>query len=175
MKLSYAAAILFFLFTSSHGVGQSLNTIIKDPDLNNKEVMVGKCNRTGLQKGEYGAYFNSQYEVYKPSDKYIEKMKTKINLVDITVVLGTWCSDSKIQVGRFFKVLDLSGYNDKRMTIIGVSRKKQAFTTNIENLGIDLVPTFIIYQNGNELGRIVESPKRSLERDLAKIINKAKL
>lgn len=167
--------ILFFLLAVQFSNAQNLNTIIKDPDLNNKEVMVGKCDRDGLKQGEYGQYFKSQLDSYKPSEKYIDKMKTKINLVDITVVLGTWCSDSKIQVGRFFKVLDLSGYNEKRMAVIGVSRKKTAYTTNIEYLNIELVPTFIVSQNGKELGRIIETPKKSLERDLAKIISKAKL
>ena len=118
--------ILFaiFMLTNLALNSQTLNTIIKDPDLNNREVMVGKCDRDGLESGEYGAYFKSQYETYRPADKYIEKMKSKINLVDITIVLGTWCSDSKIQVGRFYKVLDMTGYNEKRATIIGVSRKK---------------------------------------------------
>lgn len=167
--------ILFILLAVQFLNAQNLNTIIKDPDLNNREVLVGKCDRDGLEQGEYGQYFKSQYDVYKPSEKYIEKMKTKINLVDITVVLGTWCSDSKIQVGRFFKVLDLSGYNEKRMTVIGVSRKKQAYTTNIDYLNIELVPTFVVSQNGKELGRIIETPNKSLEKDLAKIINKAKL
>ena len=137
--------------------------------------MVGKCDREGLKEGEYGAYFKSQYEVYEPAQKYLDKMKTKINLVDITVVFGTWCSDSKIQVPRFYKILDKAGYNEKRMTVIGVNHSKQAFTTNIEHLKIDRIPTFIIYQNGKELGRIIESPKKMLERDLAKIVNKAKL
>jgi len=164
-----------FLFSIQIAVSQNLNTVIKDPDLN-KDVMVGKCDRNGLKQGEYGLYFKSQYEVYEPSEKYIEKMKkVKINLVDITIVFGTWCSDSKIQVPRFYKVLDKAGYNEKRMTVIGVSRKKLAFVTNIEHLDIVLVPTFIISQNGKELGRIIETPKKSLEKDLAKIINKARL
>ena len=174
MKVS-SIFFLLFVFTIVFTKAQNLNTIVKDPDLKNKKVMVGKCDREGLKQGEYGLYFKSQYEVYQPASKYVEKMKTKINLVDITVVLGTWCSDSKIQVPRFFKMLDQAGYNEKRMTIIGVSRKKLAFTTNIEHLDIELVPTFIVFQNGKELGRIIETPKKSLEKDLAKIINKAKL
>lgn len=173
MKTSVYYMILF-LFPIQVTLAQNLNTVVKDPDLK-KDVMVGKCNRDGLKQGEYGLYFKSQYEVYEPSKRYIEKMKTKINLVDITVVFGTWCSDSKIQVPRFFKVLDMAGYNEKRMTVIGVSRKKIAFVTNIEHLNIKLIPTFIISQNGKELGRIIETPKKSIEKDLAKIIKKARL
>lgn len=169
------ASIIILLFSVHFLFAQSINVIIKDPDLQNKKVMVGKCNRDGLRQGEFGAYFKSQYEVYEPSQKYIDKIKSKINLVDITIVFGTWCSDSKIQVPRFYKILDNAGYNEKRMTVIGVNHSKQAFTMNIEHLKIDRIPTFIIYQNGKELGRIVESPKKSLEKDLAKIINKARL
>jgi hypothetical protein len=175
MNMKRIAFSLIFSLSFHFIFSQSLNVIVKDPDLKNKEVMVGKCNRDGLKQGEFGAYFKSQYEVYEPAQKYIDKMKTKINLVDITVVFGTWCSDSKLQVPRFYKILDQSGYNEKRMTVIGVNRKKKAFTTNIEHLKIERVPTFIVSQNGKELGRIIESPKKTLEKDLARIIKKARL
>jgi len=166
---------IVFLLPVHFIFSQNLNTIIKDADLNDKQVMVGKCDREGLQQNEFGVYFKSQYEVYNPAEKYIDQMKEKINLLDITIVFGTWCSDSKIQVPRFYKILDMAGYNEKRMTVIGVSHSKQAYTTNIEHLKIERIPTFIIYQNGKELGRIIESPKKSLEKDLARIVKKAKL
>lgn len=174
MRTLFLASILAMAFAWEANA-QNLNTIIKDPNLDNKEVMVGKCDRNGLEQGEFGLYFKSQYEVYEPAGKSLEKMKVKINLTDITVVFGTWCSDSKLQVPRFFKIIDLAGYNEKRMTVIGVDRKKNALTTNIEHLKVERVPTFIVYQNGKELGRIIESPKKSLEKDLARIIKKAKL
>lgn len=169
--------VLFFIIVlfSFHEISaQAVNTKVKDPGLNMKEVLVGRCNRTGLKEGEFGAYFNSQYELYQPSKSQTEKLKDKINLVDITVVFATWCSDSKIQVPRFFKVLDAAGYNEKRMSLIGVMRDKNALTTDIGYLKIKLVPTFIVSQNGKELGRIIETPKKSLEKDLWKIVNKAK-
>jgi hypothetical protein len=33
-----------------------------------------------------------------------------------------------------------------------------------------LVPTIIFYENGKELGRIVESPEKTLETDILKIL-----
>jgi len=41
---------------------------------------------------------------------------------------------------------------------------------DIDNLDIKRVPTFIIYENGEEIGRIIETPKKSLEKDLEKIV-----
>ena len=37
-------------------------------------------------------------------------------------------------------------------------------------LGIQRVPTFIIYKNNIESGRIIETPKTSLEQDLVNIL-----
>lgn len=171
-KITYMLCTLLFIVQALSA--QNVNTIIEDPDLDFKKILVGECTPEALTKGEFGAYYESQYELYQPASKYTEKLKEKINLVDITVVFATWCSDSKIQVPRFFKVLNASSYNKKRMKIVAVNRQKNAVTTNIQYLDIELVPTFVISQNGKELGRIVETPKKSLETDLWKIVNKAK-
>ena len=41
-----------------------------------------------------------------------------------------------------------------------------------EGLRIELVPTIIFYKDGSEIGRIVETPVESMEKDLLKIIEK---
>ena len=148
---------------------QSKNTIIRDPKLN-KNVLVGFCDEKGLKKGEFGIYFTSQYETYSPKAKTIEKLKANINDYEIKIVFATWCSDSKLQVPRFYKILDLAEFNKSKLETIGVDRTKNALVVNIANLNIDLVPTFIVYKYGNEIGRIVETPSKSLEADLLNII-----
>ena len=40
-----------------------------------------------------------------------------------------------------------------------------------EGLNIEKVPTFIFYKNGIEIGRIIESPEKSIEKDFLKILN----
>lgn len=173
MKQIFIIFVSFFLF-SHLAFSQIKNVKIKDPKLNHQEVLIGYCDEEGLSEGKFGVYFESQYELYDPAEKYIEKMKGTINNVDITIVFGSWCSDSKLQLGRFYKVLDEAGFNEIHLKTIGVNRDKNAFSVNIANLDIELVPTFIVFQNGVELGRIVESPKKSLEKDLAKILKNAK-
>jgi hypothetical protein len=37
---------------------------------------------------------------------------------------------------------------------------------------VSLVPTFIVYRNNQEIGRIIETPNQSLEKDLLKILSK---
>jgi len=150
---------------------QGKNTEITDSK-SGKNILVGYCDEKGLEKGEFGIYFNSQYETYVPKAKTIEKLKAKINKYDIKIVFGSWCGDSKLQVPRFYKILDLLDFNKSQLETIGVDRNKNALVVNIASLNIELVPTFIVYKHGEEIGRIVESPVKSLEDDLLKIIGK---
>jgi len=146
-----------------------MNSMVVDPNTKTK-MLIGYCNIKGLQKDIYGVYFNSQYDVYKPAELYVNKLKETIDDVEITIVLGTWCSDSQREVPRFFKVLSDAGYNIKRVKVIAVDKNKEAIVVDISDMDIKKVPTFIIYKNDKEIGRIVETPKKSLERDLWKIV-----
>lgn len=162
--------LVLIVFTYTQGIAQ-MNSVVVDPKTKSK-MLLGYCDKKGLQKGIYGNYFKSQYDVYSPANGYIKKLEEKIDEVEITIVLGTWCSDSQRQVPRFYKVLNEAGYNDKRVKVIAVDKNKEAIVVDIQDMDIKRVPTFIIYKDEKEIGRIVETPKKSLERDLWKIVKK---
>lgn len=147
-----------------------MNSMVVDPNTKTK-MLIGYCDKNGLEKDVYGVYFKSQYDVYSPAEGYITKLEEKIDDVEITIVLATWCSDSQREVPRFYKVLNEAGYNDRRVKVIAVDKNKEAIVVDISDMDIQRVPTFIIYKNEKEIGRIVETPKKSLERDLWKIVN----
>ncbi len=167
MKVKNLLFILVVL-VGYEAIGQMNSTVV---DINTGEKMLmGYCDKKGLEKGVYGAYFDSQYDIYNPSDSYISKISDKIDECEITIVLGTWCIDSKKEVPHFYKVLNEAGYNDKRVKVIAVNKRKEAILVDINDLNIERVPTMIIYKDDKEVGRIIESPKKSHEQDLWKII-----
>ncbi|MCU0370461.1 MAG: thioredoxin family protein [Bacteroidales bacterium] len=47
-----------------------------------------------------------------------------------------------------------------------VNRDKEAGLVETINYNIQKVPTFIIYRKGREIGRIIETPYTTLEKDL---------
>ena len=165
----YATLILLLMATFA-GTSQQVNKTIIDPELGT-EVMIGYCNKSGLEKGPIGTEFSAEFEDYKPKKKYIEKLTIPIDAVEFTIVLGTWCSDRREQVPHFFKILNQTGYNPKRVKAIGVDKSKNAILVDISNLNIQRVPTFIVYKNGIEIGRIIETPEKNLEQDLWNIIS----
>ncbi len=83
--------------------------------------------------------------------------------------MGTWCSDSRREVPRFKKILDLLNYPAEKVKIFAVNRDKKIEKEDISGLRIEFVPTFIFYSDGKETGRIVETPYKSLEADMLKI------
>ncbi|MFK5855914.1 MAG: thioredoxin family protein [Bacteroidota bacterium] len=161
--------ILLIVLSGLQTTAQMLNSMVVDPNTKTK-MLIGYCDRNGLEKDVYGIYFKSQYDVYKPNEAYISKLSEKVGDIEITIVLGTWCSDSQREVPRFYKVLNDAGYNDKRIKVIAVDKTKAAIVVDIKDLNIEKVPTFIIYRDDVEIGRIVETPKKSLEKDLWKIV-----
>lgn len=166
-------AVFLMLWGQQFLVAQKINQRIWDSKVK-ANVLVGPCDRKALNENEFGVYFKSEYERYQPSGTYINKLKEKVDGIDVVVIFGEWCGDSKIQVPRFMKVLDKAGLPSFNLKIYGVNRDKKGIIYDMSKYNIEKVPTFIVYQDGVELGRIVEAPKKSLERDLWNIAKKAR-
>lgn len=139
---------------------------------NGEEILIGLCNRAGFQQGQYKEWFDEEYGYYNTirQIKLLDSLKGKMDSIKMIVVLGTWCSDSRLQFPRMMGMLDYIGFSEKNQTIICVDRMKKTLSDNIDSLKVLLVPSFIFYKNSKEIGRITESPAESLEADLYKII-----
>jgi hypothetical protein len=90
---------------------------------------------------------------------------------DVTVFLGTWCSDSRREVPRFWKALDLAGPSVPfEIHYIGVDEDKKEPAGRQAKDDIRYVPTFIVRRNGQEVGRIVEESPGGVEKDLLALL-----
>jgi len=170
-KIIVVAILMIFGYQSL--IAQRMNQRIWDSKVK-ANVLVGPCQRKVFNNNEFGVYYKSEYERYKPAESYIDKLKDKMAGVDIVLIFGEWCGDSKVQVPHFMKVIDKAGLPTVNLKIFGVNRDKKAVIMDLSKYNVERVPTFIIYQDGVELGRIVETPKKTMERDLWSIVKKAK-
>ena len=118
---------------------------------------------------------------YQPSPDVVEALAAAGRDLRIVCVLGTWCSDSRREVPRFWKVMAACGLPPESLQMLAVGRADDPAAAAWEaqrglepgyraRYGVELVPTFIVYEGGLELGRIVETPAVSLEADLAAIL-----
>ena len=84
---------------------------------------------------------------------------------------GTWCGDSKRETPRFYKVMEAADFNFKKnFKLVAVNRGKKTPDNLQEGKNIIRVPTFIFYKKGKEIGRYVEYPRESMEKDFLKIL-----
>lgn len=168
-KMIFLAIIMFpgMIFA------QKLNQKIMDEKKGN-EMLIGYCNRDGFTtvNSNFDSAFNAEYPIYKADEATMKQLGGRLNDVKITVVMATWCGDSKEWVPRFYKIMDELDFPFKKLTLICVDRSKKAPGTNVDDLKIELVPTFIFYRNDVELGRIIETPGDLMEKEILKILVK---
>ncbi len=108
---------------------------------------------------------------YSPDPEIIYGLQTFDIPVNIEIFLGTWCHDSVQHVSEYFKIMDMVD-NPYFMTIYtGIPKDKESREPYIKGKNIQKIPTFIIFINGEEIGRIIEHPIKSLEEDILDIIS----
>ena len=119
----------------------------------------------------YSTWYLKGYDEYQLKADAINKL-LEINKenISIKIVMGTWCPDSRREVPRFMRVLNAWQFPTDKLTFIGVDDTKQSPVGEYLKLDIHRVPTFIIYKNNLEAGRIIENPATSLEQDLFNIL-----
>jgi thioredoxin 1 len=110
--------------------------------------------------------FNSQYVGYDVSEKDIALVKSIKSPIVIKALFGTWCHDSVREIPRLTKLLSIAKNSNISTTLITVDRKKTAD----EAYQLKYTPTIIVYQNNQEIGRIIEAPRKSIAQDIVDFI-----
>ena len=154
------------------GFAQILNQKTMD-EKKHREILIGHCNREGFAKCNFDSAYQVGYVSYSPDTAALRLLAPGMKGIAIKLVMGTWCSDSQDQVPRFYKILDMLKFDYSILSLICVDRTKSAPGIELAPLNINLVPTFIFYRNDKEIGRIIETPTISLEKDMLLIIDKA--
>ncbi len=134
-----------------------------------EKTELGWIQRADIMQPAY-ANFSENYDTVHINNDFIDMIKMLHPGVDIVVVLGTWCGDSKREVPRFLKIVDLALIPPHQIKYYGLDRSKKSTDGITERYRIERVPTFIFFKNNNEIGRIVETPRNTLEEDVLTIL-----
>ena len=163
------ALVFPFLILSSLAYGQS-NYYTNDRDEKHLcgPVLIDQLTSDSL----YAKWFESSYRDFAMTEAQPKWTK---GLEDLTVDIyfGSWCGDSKNYVPKFIHLWDSLGLDRDQLNLIGLydgkENYKQGPKGEEKGLKIHRVPTFIFRESDNEIARIVETPRTSLERDVAQI------
>lgn len=79
---------------------------------------------------------------------------------ELIVVVGFWCSDSRDWVPVLLKGLE--SFPDAKVQFYALDRNKQGEPAWENTLNITHLPTFVMMENGQETGRITETPSSGI-------------
>ena len=160
-----------FVLMSVCVFAQETNTVVQDSS-SGKPMLIGFVTKDAFKDTSFSWWFDSEYNNYETDTVSARLFMDKVKDFSVTIIMGTWCSDSRREVPRFLRILDVLNFNSSAgLKIICVDSDKKGKGNEADGLNIELVPTFIISHKGKEIGRIIESPKSSLEKDLLGMIS----
>ncbi|WP_051313490.1 thioredoxin family protein [Sporocytophaga myxococcoides] len=116
-------------------------------------------------------WFSEGYNLYKPDSTVIKSLSNNGSKLTFIVFGGTWCGDTKRELPRFYKITDQANIKREKIALYLLNHDKKSPEKLEKKHKIHSIPTFIIFVNGKEAGRIVESPHNSLEKDLLEVID----
>jgi len=141
------------------------------PTKDSEGNLIGVAHKSDFLKESYNYWFTPNYTKYKVNKKLITQLKPLLKNVTIKAFMGTWCSDSKIETPALYKVLDATNFNYKNLKLATVNRDLKTPDSLQKGYNIHHVPTFIFYKKGKEIGRFVEYPQKTMEKDMLKILS----
>lgn len=166
MKTVIALFAVGIICTSSFG--QQFETY----QYKEKTHLWGPVDRSDLTALPFGEWFQSFYDTVETKD-IDRSIAANLQDVKVKIFLGTWCGDSKKWVPQFVRIWDELKLKDDQLEYICVHNEgdqyKKGRYGEQKDLNIHRVPTFIFYENDEEIGRIVERPLNSLLMDITQI------
>lgn len=133
-------------------------------------LLIGKIEKTNLKKY---SWYETGYTTYKADQTALDKLKPYVPELKVMVVMGTWCSDSHELIPAFYAISEKIGLPDSQVELIAVDRKKHCPLPDISSLNIEYVPTFFIFYKDKLMGKIVETPAKTLEDDMLDLLMKS--
>jgi len=182
MKIHFIIVIISLFTISACTVSKNssspvlINQVSKDARGN--DMLLGKCTRNALLQAPFADWFKPNYDSYVVDSFTCNFIRPLLADKTITIFMGTWCGDSRRETPRVLKMLDCCNFptNNLKLVMVGNGDSLYKKSPQHEEAGKNIVrvPTIIIEQKGNEIGRIIEFPITSLEKDLLSILRKEK-
>ena len=140
------------------------------PD-NHTKILSGKIDRSILESDTAFAWFKENMKWGEADPSAVEAFKKNNSKFSLVILMGTWCHDSNNLIPKLYRLLDKSGYPESKVLLIAVDRNKKAYKNIQAKYNFSNTPTFIVLQNGKEIGRVTEYGKTGfMEKELGEII-----
>ncbi len=161
MKKQLVIALCLFLNLTQLGMGQDT----RDP-----AQLLGRVNVKLLQGSQRFGWFSASYSNYTCNASAIAQLTKQGSEISIFAFVGTWNAATQELLGPLYKVIDEAKINRNSVLLYFLDRDKKSPQGFEGTYMLSDVPTFIVFKNNQEIGRISGTVANSIEGDLADIL-----
>lgn len=141
---------------------------------NQQTVLLGNCAPQMLQIAPFSNWYIPNYNNAQIDSSEVTAISKAFKKKRIEIFAGTWCGESKADLPKMMKLLHAAGVDSTQIKLIFLNNTAAQYkqSPQHEEAGKNIVrtPTYIIYSGSKEMGRIIDSPIESFEKDLLKIL-----
>lgn len=166
-RLLFIALPLLFVSLSFPKLAQAQNSF-----QNRYTMMTGSINPDSLVSKNRVLREKKVFHKKRINSDDVELVKLVDKPTRIMVFLGTWCPDSQRNVPPFMNLIESAANTNIEVEYIGVDLRKVDPDGLVNTYGVTRVPTFIVMRDGQEVGRLVERPTNTVEKDIIQILEK---
>jgi len=179
MKSIHITVIYIFIFvitacTPKMATQQPQPVNRETTDKRGNLILLGKSTRERLAQAPFDVWYTKNFEAYAVDSNTANQIKPLLKNKRFLLFMGTWCGDSRREVPRIYKILDYCQVKPSQVQLINLNNSDTAYKQSPgheeQGLNIRRVPTLLIFDNQHEMGRMVESPVTSLEKDILAIV-----
>lgn len=174
MKPFMLVIVTMWLISCNHTRMVQTNAPTSQTNTVNPPHLLGVHPIADLRQAPFADWFLPNYQAYEPDSLLIPKIKELLRGKTLQIFLGTWCGDSRREVPRMLKILAAAGFDSSKLQLVFVNNTPEQYkkSPGHEEQGKNIVrvPTLIVYKGKTEIGRFIEYPKESIEKDLFKIL-----
>ena len=110
-------------------------------------------------------WFAMGYDLFSFNDgdayRRILAAQSRFDRMEILAFIGIWCPDCQEHVPGLLRILDAVKFPPTRLRIYSLDRAKTypGGEELIRRQAITRLPTFVFFEDGREIGRIIETPE----------------
>ena len=177
IHITVTTIVIVFITACTHKManqhGQQIN--MEATDKKGNLILLGKSTRERLAQPPFNSWFTTNYAAYTVDSTTANQIKPLLKNKRLVLFMGTWCGDSRREVPRIYKILDYCQIRSAQVQLVNLNNSDTAYKQSPgheeQGLNIRRVPTLLIYEGQHEVGRVVESPVATLEKDLLAIVS----
>lgn len=178
-SIYFAAFIIVCTAACQRAMAPAIPPVSMNREITNTSgqvILAGKATPSAMQLPGHKSWFDQSYNNYTIDSIPAKQVGKQMQGKTMEIFLGSWCGDSRREVPRMLKILQYAGVDTNALSIVFVDNSPHAYKQSPQHeergKNIHRVPTFIVYDDKKEMGRIIESPVASLEKDLLAILNR---